>query len=54
MTDKIIEKYNELHVVVADFLQKEKVEPEKFIEDLKVKNKELSDALENPEVPKEE
>ena len=48
MSDKIIAKYEELKAIVAEFFQRDKAEPEKFVEDIKVKVKEFSEMLEEP------
>lgn len=52
MPEKIIEKYRELKAIVGAFIDGDKAEPEKFIEDVKAKVKEFSELLEKPEEEK--
>jgi len=53
MDEKIIEKYRELKAIVAAYLEGDKADPEKFIEDAKTKAKEIvelePEAEETPE-----
>ena len=51
MDEKIIEKYEELKLIVADYFKRDKTEPEKFIDEMRTKVKEFSELLEKPEEP---